>query len=171
MGQPGRKGNCREGRLFAGWAIWYNAAANLARALAAHREGIAVTMLDDYLGQYGLVAIFLALSIVVPSSMMMASYLFSRLGIRPNRPNPVKQDTYECGVETIGGRWNRFQFQYYMFAILFVVFDVEVVFLYPWATKFLTLELFALIEMAVFVGILMLAWAYAWRKRDLEWRG
>ena len=54
---------------------------------------------------------------------------------------------------------------------LVVVEDVEVVFLYPWATKFLTLELFALIEMAVFVGILLLAWAYAWRKRDLEWQG
>jgi NADH:ubiquinone oxidoreductase subunit 3 (subunit A) len=74
-------------------------------------------------------------------------------------------------VETIGGTWNRFQFRFYMFAILFVVFDVEVVFLYPWATKFLTLELFALIEMAVFVGILLLAWAYAWRKHDLEWQG
>ena len=62
-----------------------------------------------------------------------------------------------------------FNFRYYMFAILFVIFDVEVIFLYPWATKFLRLELFALIEMAVFVGILLIGWAYAWRKRDLEW--
>ncbi|MDE2787938.1 MAG: NADH-quinone oxidoreductase subunit A [Chloroflexota bacterium] len=128
-------------------------------------------MLEDYFGQYGLIAIFLVISIVVPCSMLLASHGLSRFGIRPARPNDVKHDTYECGVQTIGGTWNRFQFRYYMFAILFVIFDVEVVFLYPWATKFLTLELFALIEMAVFVGILLLAWAYAWRKRDLEWQG
>ena len=128
-------------------------------------------MIDDYLRQYGLIAIFLVLAIVVPSSMLMASYMLSKLGLRPARPDAVKHDTYECGVETIGGTWNRFQFRFYMFAILFVIFDVEVVFLYPWATKFLTLELFALIEMAVFVGILLLAWAYAWRKHDLEWQG
>ena len=134
-------------------------------------RGQSTEMLEDYFGQYGLIAIFLALSIIVPCSMLGASYLLSRLGIRPARPDPVKHDTYECGVQTIGGTWNRFQFRYYMFAILFVIFDVEVVFLYPWATKFLTLELFALIEMAVFVGILLLAWAYAWRKRDLEWQG
>ena len=128
-------------------------------------------MIDDYLGQYGLIAIFLVLAIVVPSSMLMASYMLFKLGLRPARPDAVKHDTYECGVETIGGTWNRFQFRFYMFAILFVIFDVEVVFLYPWATKFLTLELFALIEMGVFVGILLLAWAYAWRKHDLEWQG
>ena len=62
-----------------------------------------------------------------------------------------------------------FNFRYYMFAILFVIFDVEVVFLYPWAAKFQQLELFALIEMAVFVGILLVGLAYAWRKNDLEW--
>ena len=91
------------------------------------------------------------------------------LGIRPQNPTPVKLEPYECGVQTIGGTWNQFNFRYYLFAILFVIFDVEVVFLYPWATKFIRLELFALLEMAVFVGILLVGWAYAWRKRDLEW--
>lgn len=127
-------------------------------------------MLEDYFRQYGLIAIFAVIAFVVPISMLMMSYLAARLGIRPNHPTPVKLDTYECGVETIGGRWNQFNFRYYMYAILFVIFDVEVVFLYPWATKFLQLELFALIEMAVFVLILLAGWAYAWRKRDLEWR-
>ena len=126
-------------------------------------------MLDDYFRQYGLIAIFVAVSFIVPTSMLMMSWSMSRLGIRPQNPTAVKLETYECGMEAIGGRWSQFNFRYYMFAVLFVVFDVEVVFLYPWAAKFLQLELFALIEMGAFVMILMVAWAYAWRKKDLEW--
>ena len=126
-------------------------------------------MLDDYFRQYGLIAIFVVVSFVVPTSMLMMSWSMSRLGIRPQNPTAVKLETYECGMEAIGGRWRQFNFRYYMFAVLFVVFDVEVVFLYPWAAKFLQLELFALIEMMAFVMILMVAWAYAWRKKDLEW--
>ena len=126
-------------------------------------------MLDDYLRQYGLIAIFAAVAFIVPVSMLTMSWTLSRLGIRPSVPNSVKLETYECGMEAIGGRWSQFNFRYYMYAILFVIFDVEVVFLYPWATKFLQLELFALIEMGVFVLILMVGWAYAWRKHDLEW--
>ena len=126
-------------------------------------------MLDDYFRQYGLIAIFVVVSFVVPTSMLLMSWSMSRLGIRPQNPTAVKLETYECGMEAIGGRWNQFNFRYYMYAVLFVVFDVEVVFLYPWAAKFLQLELFALIEMMAFVMILMVAWAYAWRKKDLEW--
>ena len=126
-------------------------------------------MLDDYFRQYGLIAIFMVVAIGVPISMLTMSWMASRIGLRPNNPTDVKSETYECGVETIGGRWELFNFRYYMFAILFVIFDVEVVFLYPWAAKFLQLELFALIEMAVFVGILVVGLAYAWRKNDLEW--
>ncbi len=126
-------------------------------------------MLDDYFRQYGLIAIFAAVAFFVPVSMLTMSWMLSRLGIRPNVPTPVKLETYECGMEAIGGRWSQFNFRYYMFAILFIIFDVEVVFLYPWATKFLQLELFALIEMGVFVLVLMVGWAYAWRKHDLEW--
>jgi NADH-quinone oxidoreductase subunit A len=126
-------------------------------------------MQEDYLRQYGLVAIFVVISFVVPTSMLLMSWMASRFGLRPNNPTPVKLETYECGMQAIGGRWNQFNFRYYMYAVLFVIFDVEVVFLYPWATKFLQLELFALVEMAAFVMILLVGWAYAWRKRDLEW--
>ena len=126
--------------------------------------------MDDYFRQYGLIAIFAVVAFVVPTSMLLLSWLASRVGVRPRNPTPVKQETYECGMETIGGRWNQFNFRYYMYAILFVIFDVEVVFLYPWATKFLQLKLFALLEMAAFVLVLLVGWAYAWRKRDLEWR-
>jgi len=127
-------------------------------------------MLENYFRQYGLIAIFSVIAFIVPTSMLLLSWTISRLGIRPQNPTPVKLETYECGMQTIGGRWSRFNFRYYMYAILFVIFDIEVVFLYPWATRFLHLELFALIEMGVFVMILLVGWAYAWRKRDLEWR-
>ena len=126
-------------------------------------------MLEDYFRQYGLIAIFAAVAVAVPVSMLVISWLASKVGIRPQNPTPVKLEAYECGVQTIGGTWNQFNFRYYLYAILFVIFDVEVVFLYPWATKFIRLELFALIEMGVFVAILLVGWAYAWRKRDLEW--
>lgn len=127
-------------------------------------------MLDDYFRQYGLIGIFAVVALVVPTSVLLLSWLASRLGIRPHNPTPVKLETYECGMQTIGGRWSQFNFRYYLYAILFVIFDVEVIFLYPWATKFLRLELFALLEMAVFVLVLLVGWAYAWRKGDLEWR-
>ena len=126
-------------------------------------------MLEDYFRQYGLIAIFGLVAVAVPTSMIALSWLNSRVGLRPNNPTEVKSEPYECGVQTIGGAWNQFNFRYYLYAILFVIFDVEVIFLYPWATKFISFELFAMIEMAIFVGILMVGLAYAWRKRDLEW--
>ena len=126
-------------------------------------------MQDDYFRQYGLVAIFVVVAFAVPVSMLLMSWMSSRIGIRPTNPTTVKLETYECGMEAIGGRWGQFNFRYYMYAVLFVIFDVEVVFLYPWASKFLQLKLFALVEMAAFVAILLVGWTYAWRKRDLEW--
>ncbi len=127
-------------------------------------------MLQDMLRQYGLVLIFTLVAIIMPTSMLVLSWLFSRLGIRPHRPSKVKYDLYESGMELVGGRWSRFHFRYYVYAIIFVLFDVEVVFLYPWAVRFNKLGLFALIEVLVFIAILLVAWAYAWRKQDLEWR-
>ena len=127
-------------------------------------------MLQDTLRQYGLVLIFTVIAIIMPTSMLVLSWLLSHLGVRPHRPSEVKYDLYESGMKPIGGRWARFNFRYYVFAILFVIFDVEVVFLYPWAVRFNQLGLFALIEVIVFVAILVVGWAYAWRKHDLEWR-
>ena len=137
-------------------------------ALVSHTE--VRVMLENYFRQYGLIAIFVLVALLVPTSMLVLSWAMSRVGIRPQKPTPVKLETYECGMQPIGGRWSQFNFRYYMYAIIFVIFDVEVVFLYPWATRFLKLQLFALIEMAVFVLILLVGWAYAWRKQDLEWK-
>lgn len=126
--------------------------------------------MDEYLRQYGLIAIFTVLAVLVPVGMLMLSWMASFVRIRPRKPSPIKYSTYECGMQTIGGRPQRFNFRYYTFALLFVVFDVEAVFIYPWAVRFNKLGLFALVEMLIFIGILVVGWLYAWRKRALEWR-
>ena len=127
-------------------------------------------MVDDYLRQYGLVAILGIVAVIVPTSMLMLSWVASKVRIRPQKPGSVKSEVYECGMQTIGGKWGQFNFRFYLYAVLFIIFDVEVVFIYPWAVKFNQLGLFALIEMMVFILILVLGWVYAWRKQDLEWR-
>ena len=75
--------------------------------------------LDDYFRQYGLIAIFCVVAVAVPVSMLVISWGASRIGLRPRNPSEVKAETYECGMEAIGGHWNLFNFRYYMFAILF----------------------------------------------------
>ncbi len=127
-------------------------------------------MLDNYFQQYGVLALLVVLSIIIPASMLILSWLASFIRIRPRKPNPVKRQIYECGVEPIGGRrWSQFNFRYYVYALLFVIFDIETVFLYPWAVQYQQLGLFALFEMLVFVLILVVGLVYAWRKRALEW--
>lgn len=126
-------------------------------------------MLDDYFRQYALLLILLGVATAMPIGLLLASRVAQTFGLRPYRPSPVKQETYECGVETVGGQWRHFNFRYYRYALLFLVFDVETVFIYPWAVHFKQLGLFALVEMFVFLGILALGWAYAWRKRALDW--
>ena len=123
----------------------------------------------EYFTQYGVIAIFAALAVVVPTSMLLIGWALSLLKVRPNKPSFVKNSIYECGFETITERWSQFNFRYYMFALLFVIFDVETVFIYPWAVHFNKLGLFALIEMLIFIAILVIAWLYAWKKRALEW--
>ena len=84
--------------------------------------------------------------------------------LRPLRPSPVKAEAFECG-----SAWGRFSVKFYLTAILFIVFDVEVVFLYPWAVVFRPLGMFGFIEMAAFVLVLALGFVYVWRKGALEW--
>jgi len=93
---------------------------------------------------------------------------FSRLV--PWNPNPIKDSTYECGMETIGKTWVQFNFHYYFYALIFVALDVLVVFLYPWAVELRQLGLFAFIAMLIFVLIIVVGYVYAWRKKVLEWK-
>ena len=129
-------------------------------------------MVEDYFRQNGLIALFALIAVLVPVGMLAMSYMGTLVRARPHRPSPAKLSTYESGFGPIGGAWS-FNFRYYTFAVLFVIFDVEIVFLYPWAVKFGVLStkfgIFALVEVLVFVAILTLGWAYAWRKGALEW--
>jgi NADH-quinone oxidoreductase subunit A len=89
--------------------------------------------------------------------------------IGPRKRSLAKSDTYECGVRTYGETWVRFRIQYYIYALMFVVFDIETVFLYPWAVSYGALGTFALIEMVIFLVILFVGLAYAWAKGVLRW--
>jgi NADH-quinone oxidoreductase subunit A len=89
--------------------------------------------------------------------------------IAPRKRSRTKADIYECGVKTYGETWIRFRIQYYIFALLFVVFDIETVFLYPWAVSYRGLGTFALVEMLIFLAMLTVGLAYAWAKGDLRW--
>ncbi|MBI3333238.1 MAG: NADH-quinone oxidoreductase subunit A, partial [Candidatus Omnitrophica bacterium] len=84
-------------------------------------------------------------------------------------PGPTKGEPYECGMETIGDAWVQFRIQYYVFAILFVVFDVEALFLFPWAVIFKQAGIAGLVAMGVFLGVLGLGLIYAWQEGALEW--
>ena len=130
-------------------------------------------MLDDYFRQYALIATFAAVAVAIPIGMLVGSWMLSVLGIRPQKPSAIKQAIYECGFATLSGRWSQFNFRFYTIALVFVVFDIEVVFLFPWAASFGAMSaefgVFVLLEMAVFVGILVVGWLYAWRKGSLEW--
>jgi NADH-quinone oxidoreductase subunit A len=89
--------------------------------------------------------------------------------VAPVKRSKSKQDTYECGVLTTGETWVRFRIQYYIFALLFVVFDIETVFLFPWAVSYTSLGLFALVEMVVFLVMLAIGLVYAWARGVLKW--
>jgi NADH-quinone oxidoreductase subunit A len=89
--------------------------------------------------------------------------------IAPRKRSLAKSDTYECGVRTYGETWVRFRIQYYIYAMMFVVFDIETVFLFPWAVSYAGLGTFALIEMVIFLVILAVGLAYAWAKGVLRW--
>jgi NADH-quinone oxidoreductase subunit A len=121
------------------------------------------------LPEWGQVGFLLLLALIFPIGGIGASWLLGRVGLRPEHPDRIKEDTYECGVETEGPTWVQFNFRYYYFALLFVIFDVEAVFLYPWAVSFSRVAVAGFIEVVTFVAILLIGLLYAWRKDALEW--
>ncbi|PYQ14395.1 MAG: NADH-quinone oxidoreductase subunit A [Acidobacteria bacterium] len=110
------------------------------------------------------ILIFLAVAILFP----VVSLLLARV-VRPSNYSRAKMDPYECGVETQGEPRQRYSIHYYVIAVLFVVFDVETIFLFPWAVKYRALGLFGFVEMLVFLAILVIGYLYAWKKGALEW--
>ncbi len=113
-----------------------------------------------------LLLIFFALGIILPVSSI---YVLGPI-LRPNHPTEAKRTTYESGLEPIGDARVRYNVRYYLYALLFVIFDVEIAFLYPWAVEYHTLGLFGFTEMLIFIVLLVLGLAYAWRKKVLEWK-
>ncbi len=111
------------------------------------------------------IGVFLVLSIVFPAAPVLLAWI-----LRPKKPNPLKNETYECGIETVGDTWVQFKVQYYLFALVFVVFDVETLFLLPWAVAYDQLSLYMVAEMVLFIAILAAGLVYAWRKGVLEWQ-
>ena len=109
--------------------------------------------------------IFLLLAPVFPIAALVIPKV-----IAPKKPNVIKQQTYECGIETVGETWVQFKVQYYIYALVFLIFDVEIVFLYPWATAFDQLLLFAVLEGVLFILILAGGLIYAWKKGILDWQ-
>jgi NADH-quinone oxidoreductase subunit A len=122
-----------------------------------------------YTANYVMLAIFFLLGLALP----LAAFTAGRL-LRPHKPTPAKRISYESGADPVGDSWIQFNVRYYLFALLFVIFDVETVFLYPWATVYHELRsgvgLFTLVEMLVFVLLLLVGLFYAWKKRVLEWK-
>jgi NADH-quinone oxidoreductase subunit A len=117
-------------------------------------------MLTEYLA----LLIYIGIAVVFSLFAIAASAL---LGQR--KPSALKQAPYECGMTTFGSSFGRIPIKYYIIAMLFLLFDIEVVFLYPWAVVFKEFKVFAFVSMAVFIGILVIAYIYIWKKGALEW--
>lgn len=116
------------------------------------------------MSEYLAVPIFL----VAGTGIVLITFFINRL-IRPHHPYPEKNLNYECAEPPVGSAWIQYNNRFYIFALIFVIFDVEVVFLFPWAVAFNQLGLFALIEMIIFIAILMFGLYYAWKKGVLKW--
>lgn len=117
------------------------------------------------LHDYGSIALLMLAAFIFPFIP-----LFISAHIQTKKPSAEKLSTYECGVDTIGKTWVQFKSSYFLYALVFVVFDIETVFLYPWAVKFRMMGTYAFVEMLVFVAILVLGLWYAWKKGALEWQ-
>jgi NADH:ubiquinone oxidoreductase subunit 3 (subunit A) len=110
------------------------------------------------------IGLFIIVGLIIPIGAIAFAWILG-----PKKSNPIKQTTYECGIETVGDSWVQFKAQYYIFALVFLVFDVETVFLFPWAVKLGELGLFAVVEGIIFILILVAGLVYTWRKGMLEW--
>ena len=116
------------------------------------------------MADYVPILLLLILALGLPAAAFAASFL-----LHPRRYDPVKMGPYECGIVPTSDARERYSIRYYVIAVLFVVFDVETIFLFPWAVQYKVLRLFGFVEMGVFLLILVVGYLYAWRKGALEW--
>ncbi len=116
------------------------------------------------LQEWTYIGIFLIIAPVIPGAAILITHL-----IGPRKHNHLKAQTFECGVETYGPTWVQFKAQYYIYALVFLIFEVELVFLYPWAVVLNQIPLFAVLEGVLFILILVAGLIYAWQKGTLQW--
>src|SRR5512138_1890435 len=107
------------------------------------------------MSQWIYIGLFFIVGLIIPVGAIGFAWILG-----PKKPNPIKESTYECGIETVGDSWVQFKAQYYIFALVFLVFDVETVFLFPWALSLKALPLFAVLEGVLFIGILVAGLVY-----------
>jgi NADH-quinone oxidoreductase subunit A len=118
----------------------------------------------DYYASYGVVLAVLTAGVL----LVAVAFTTARL-VAPSRPGREKLTTYECGIDPVGQGWSQSHIRYYVYGFLFVIFDIESVFLFPWARVFESLGYTAVVEMAIFIAILAVGLLYAWRKGVLRW--
>ena len=116
------------------------------------------------MSQWIYIGLFIIVGLIIPVGAISVAWILG-----PKKANPIKMTTYECGIETVGDSWVQFKAQYYIYALVFLIFDVETVFLFPWAVKLGQLGLFAVVEGIIFILILIAGLVYTWRKGMLEW--
>ncbi len=121
-------------------------------------------LFTEYLSRYFPVVLFIGIALAFGIVTLLASYL-----LQPRFPEAEKLSPYECGSEPFSDARMPFPVRYYIIAMMFVIFDIEVIFLYPWAVAFSDIGLIGLLEMLVFIGLFVVAYVYAWRKGALEW--
>lgn len=121
-------------------------------------------MTDAYLTNWLYIWLFIAAGAGLVVLILLASKL-----VNPQHPTPAKLGPYECGIQPVGSPWSPFAVRYFIFGLLFLIFDIEAIFLFPWAIVFRSLGPAAFIEMAIFIAVLGLGLLYAWRKGALEW--
>lgn len=122
------------------------------------------------LSDYASIALFLVVAVLFAATTIILPTALRYFGIIPHKPNPVKQAIYECGLETIGETWVQFNFRYYFYALIFVVLDILVVLIYPWAVGLRQLGVVGLGGLIVFILIILVGYSYAWKNKVLEWK-
>ncbi len=116
------------------------------------------------LSEFGKAFIFILIGAIFVALSLLGAWIF-----RPYRPYPEKNASYECGEEPIGSAWIRFNVRFYVIALIFLIFDVEVAFLFPWSLVYRQFGILGFLEMAVFLFILFVGYTYVWVKGDLSW--
>ena len=119
---------------------------------------------DSYSYHYLFIGFFLIFALMFPVLPLVLARF-----VAPKKPSQTKNATYECGLESEGDSWIQFRVQYYIYALIFVIFDIEIIYIYPWAVAYRKLGLFAFVEMTLFIAILAVGLIYAWKKKLLEW--